>query len=313
MRLLSTLAVGLIDLVSRSLPPTWLFGLADTAGSLMWTLSPGRRRIVHENLRIAFGDSLSPRARRRIGRSACRGLARVVAEVAVADRLLGTRGGASKYLGFQGAWDDLAAEHAAGRGGIIVTAHLGNWEVGAFGVRHRGIPLRAMARPLANPALEAWLERRRGGAERLISKTGGLKDVLRELKQGGWVALLADQNAGRHGLFVPFFGLEASTFPTPAALAARVGVPLYLGVCLRRPGGMGFDIHLERLPAPIEVETTTRDLNRLLEAWIRRAPGQYNWVHRRWKTRPPGRDRSEPGQPFYARLWPANHPRTGVR
>lgn len=313
MRLLSTLAVGLLDLLSRSLPPGWLFRLADASGSLMWALSPGRRRIVRENLRIAFGAELDARAGRRVGRAACRGLVRVAAEVAVADRLLGTQGGARKYLGFHGAWADLAAQHAAGRGGIIVTAHLGNWEVGAFGVRHRGIPLRAMARPLGNPVLEAWLERRRGGADRLIAKTGGLKDVLRELKGGGWVAMLADQNAGRHGLFLPFFGLEASTFPTPAALAARVGAPLYLGVCLRRSGGQGFDIHLERLPDPVDVETATRDLNRLLEAWIRRAPGQYNWVHRRWKTRPPGRDRTEPGQPFYARLWPANHPRTGVR
>ncbi len=311
--LLATLAAGLLDLISRSLPPRALMALAAGAGGLWWRLSAERQQVVDENLRIALGDDLDATARREIGRAACQGLARVVAEIALADRLFGSGRGAAQKMAFYGEWEALEADRAAGRGGVIVTAHLGNWEIGAFGVRHRGIPLRAMARPLRSAALEAWLERRRGGAERMIRKTGGLKDVLRELKAGGWVALLADQNAGRHGLFLPFFGLEASTFPTPAAVGERLGVPVYLGICLRRPDGVGFDIHLERVPTAEGVEAATRDLNRRLEGWIRRAPGQYNWVHRRWKTRPPGRDRSEPGQPSYARLWPANHPKTGVR
>ncbi|MDJ0522444.1 MAG: lysophospholipid acyltransferase family protein [Planctomycetota bacterium] len=306
--LLSRLAVGLLDLLARLLPASWLLRLADGAGTLIWWLTPGRRRVVDENLGIAFGDELSAGQRRKIGRAACRGLARVVAEVAVADRTLDP-----ERLGYHGDWEDLEAEHAAGRGGIVVTAHLGNWEVGALSVRRRGIPLRALARPLRNPAFERWLERRRGGAEALIRKTGGLRDAIRQLRGGGWVALLADQNAGRHGLFVPFFGLTASTYPTPALLAGRLGVPLYLGVCLRRPKGRGFDVHLERLPEPEDVKAATADLNRRVEAWIRKAPEQYNWAHRRWKTRPPGRDRTEPGQPSYARLWPPGHPKTAVK
>jgi len=312
-RVVSHLAVSLLDLVARSLPPRALRGLADVAGGLLWAASPMRRRVVDENLRIAFGTSLDAHARRRIGRASCRGLARVVAEVAAAEQLVAAGGSNPGTLHFLGSWDDLEAELRAGRGAIIVTAHLGNWELGAFAVRSRGIRLRAMARPLSNAVLEAWLERRRGGAERLIPKAGGLKDALRTLAGGGCVALLADQNAGRHGLFVPFFGLDASTYPTPAALAVRLGAPLFLGVCLRRPRSEGFDVHLERLPVGAEVAPVLLDLNRRLEGWIRRAPEQYNWIHRRWKTRPPGQDRSEPGQPSYARLWPANHPRTGLR
>jgi len=322
-RLLSTLAsglaVGLLDLGCRWLPARFLLWLADRVGGLLWSLSPARRRVVDENLGIAFGTEMGPRERRRIGRSACRGLARVAVEIGVAERLLGTPEGAAKRLTFHGDWEDLEREAGAGRGGVIVTAHLGNWEIGAFGVRHRGVALKAMARPLRNRALERWLERRRGGAALLIRKTGGLKDVLRTIRAGTWVALLADQNAGRHGLFVPFFALDASTFPTPAALALRLGVPLYLGICLRGEGAMGFDIHLERVPLPAGAEeegavrAVTADLNARLEAWIRRAPGQYNWIHRRWKTRPPGRDRSEPGQPSYARLWPEGHPLTEAR
>lgn len=319
MRVLSTLGVGCLSLCCRLLPARLLLWLADRVGGLGWMLSPSRRAIVDENLRIAFGEDLDSKERKRLGRAACRSLARVVVEIGLAERLLGTPAGAAKRLGFHGDWEQLEQDHAAGRGGVIVTAHLGNWEVGAFAVRHRGVPLRAMARPLGNPALERWLERRRGGAEHLIRKTGGLKDALRTVKAGGWVALLADQNAGRHGVFVPFFGLEASTFPTPAAIAVRLGAPLYLGICLRGEGPACFDVHLERLDVKgagegdEAVKALTSGLNARLEGWVRREPGQYNWVHRRWKTRPPGRDRSEPGQPSYARLWPEGHPLTEAR
>jgi KDO2-lipid IV(A) lauroyltransferase len=309
-----SLAVRALDTLACAIPPRALLGLADAAGDLWWWASPGRRRIAHENLRIAFGARLDDRARARLGRTSCRALVRVFAELALARRLLGSPRTRARRLAFHGDWDLLAADARRG-GGLIVTAHLGNWEVGALGVRHRGVRLRAMARSVEHPVAEGWLERCRGGPRHVIPKRGGLAAVLRTLRQGEWVALLIDQNAGRHGMFLPFFGLEASTFPTPAALAARTGAPLYLGVCLRRPGTACFDVHLERLPdpGPQDVRALTLALNRRLEAWIARRPEQYNWVHRRWKTRPPGRDGSETGQPFYARLWPAGHPRTGLR
>lgn len=305
--LLARAVARLLDLVLHALPPRALFALAEVLGRLWFRLSSGRRRVVLENLRIAFGAD--PTARRgRVAEASCEALARVLAETLVADRLLGTPGQVQRRLRFHGTWDALREDVARGRGGLVVTGHLGNWELGAFGVRHHGADLRVMARPLDSPVLDALITPRRGGAERVIPKVGGLKAVLRTLRAGGWVALLADQNAGRHGLFVPFFGLPASTFPTPAALAVRLDVPLYLGVCLRRPGREArFDVHLERLAPPQtdgpraeRVRLLLAALNRALEAWIRRAPEQYNWAHRRWKTRP-ANGAAEPGAPFYAR------------
>lgn len=311
---LTLAAVRALEFACGALPPRGLLAVADLAGEIWWAVSPERRRIVHENLRIAYGSTLAPAARARLGRACCRGLVRVFAELAAADRLLGTPQRSARRIALHGDWARLAEDARRG-GGILVTAHLGNWEVGGLGARHHGLELRGMARPLDSPLAETWLARRRGGPSLIVPKKGSLTSVLRLVRRGGWVALLSDQNAGRHGIFLPFFGLEASTFPTPAALAARLGVPLYLGICLRARGTLRFDIHLERLPdpRPEDVRETTLEINRRLEAWIRRAPDQYNWVHRRWKTRPPGRDRSEPGQPFYARLWPAGHPKTGVR
>ena len=308
----SRLAVGFLDGVCRVLPARLLIGLADVAGTLWYVLAPGRRRVARENLRIALGDELDPGARRRVARASFRSLAKVFVELAVAGRVLGNADRAAARLRYVGAWAELEADARAGRAGLIVTGHLGNWEMGALAIRRRGVPLAVMARPLDWPWLEAALARRRGGTDVVIPKVGGLKDVLRRLRRGDWVALMSDQNAGRHGIFVPFFGLEASTFPTPAAVAQRFGVPVYVGTCLRRDGPpCSFDVHMRRLEPPAadggpepRLETVMNAVNEQLEAWIRSAPGQYNWVHRRWKTRPPGRDASEPGRPRYARSWP---------
>jgi KDO2-lipid IV(A) lauroyltransferase len=305
------LPIRLLALGARVLPIRLILGLCDLAGSLLYAFSPRRRGIAAENLSIALGPDLRPRERRRLARASFRSLLRVFGELAVAERLYRDPRRAEARLRFAGDWDALDADVAAGRPGLIVTGHLGNWELGALAVRRRGAPLRVMARPTGRGAMDGLLSAWRGGSDLVLPKTGGIREVLRCLQSGAWIALLADQNAGRHGLFVPFFGLEASTFPTPVVLARRLDLPLYLGACLRRPGPPGsFDVHLERVdlgeadPREAGLEAAVLHLNRRLEAWIRRAPEQYNWAHRRWKTRPPGRDCSEPGQPTYARLWP---------
>jgi KDO2-lipid IV(A) lauroyltransferase len=296
-----------LDAALHALPPAALHRSAEWAGSLWYALSAGRRRVVLENLRIAFGEPADPARRRRLGRRACGALVRAFAEAATADRLLAAPTQAARRLRYLGAWDDLAAEAASGRGGIIVTGHLGNWEIGAWAVRRRGLDVGVLARRLDSAVLDALITRRRGGRDAVIPKIGGLRAVARRLREGGWVAMLADQNAGRHGIFVPFFGLDASTIPTPATLAIRLGLPLYLGVCLRRAGGAGFDVHLERLEPPDaalpraeRVRGLLLALNGALERWIRKEPAQYNWAHRRWKTRPPD-GREDPARPFYAR------------
>lgn len=291
------------DFLLHALPPEALSRTADALGRLWYALSAARRRVVQENLRIAFGEAGDVRARARLARRSCGALGRVMAEAATADRIL-RRPSALRYAGD---WEAFDRDVARGRGGLIVTGHLGNWELGAWAVRARGAPLDVMARRLDNPALEALITQRRGGSGQVIGKVGGLRDLVRRIRQGAWVAMLADQNAGRHGIFVPFFGLAASTFPTPAILAVRMDVPLYVGACIRRPCGRGFDVHLDRLEPPgagmprsRRVRALLTDVTRCLESRIREAPDQYNWAHRRWKTRPPD-GRPDPGRPFYAR------------
>ena len=180
-----------------------------------------------------------------------------------------------------------------GRGVVLVTGHLGNWEIGGSALAVRGVPLDVVAQRQHNPLFDraiTWARERLG--MRVIERGRAPKEGLRALRQGRVVAFVADQDARRAGVFVPFFGRLASTHRGPALLALRTGAPLFLGSALRVPGG-GYRIRLEE----IAVETTgemddvvarwTAAFTARLEAAIREAPEQYFWFHRRWKTRPP--------------------------
>ena len=115
------------------------------------------------------------------------------------------------------------------------------------------------------------------------------------LRKRGWIGFIGDQNAGRFGTFVDFFGLPASTYPVPGMVVTRLRAPVYLGVCVRRGDGATFDATVVRLPSPPPdlppseaIPWVLAEINTHQERWIRAAADQYVWFHRRWKTRPPG-------------------------
>ena len=129
---------------------------------------------------------------------------------------------------------------------------------------------------------------------KIIDMSVAPRAVLRSLRAGRVTALLADQNAGENGVFVSFFGEPASTARGPALFALRTGAPVMLGTCVRVPGrSQRYHVVLRR----IEVRTSgdldrdllqlTQDHTEALEEAIRRAPDQYFWLHKRWKTAPP--------------------------
>jgi KDO2-lipid IV(A) lauroyltransferase len=295
-----------------SLPPQAILGAADLVGSVWRFFDGRRRRRVRENLRVAYGDRLDPRTLPERVATAFRAMARVPAEVILARRHL-AGSGFRRRVRLVGDWDRVVEDVRAGRSGVVVTGHLGNWEVGAMALRRVVPRLKSVVRPIDTALLEEQVVRFRGGPEGTIAKHGAVQDALRALREGWWIALLADQDAGRRGAFVPFFGLPASTTATPAVLAMRSRSPIYVGACLRRPGGpLTFEVHLRRIAGPEEPEgrAARRDPGRIVEAWtsclegwIRADPGQYNWLHRRWKTRPAG-EAPSPRVPAYARVPP---------
>lgn len=282
----------LLLLLLRTLPERVALALGSGLGALAGGVLRVRRDVVDANLALAFpGRDAAWRRRtamdsyRHLGREAVMAfrLGRAPAELVVAR---------TDVAGL----DALKAAVASGRGAVVVTGHLGNWELGGAAVAVRGIEVDAVAFRQANPLFDADLVRNRGRlGMRVVRKGDAPGAVLRALREGRVPALVADQDARRGGVFVDFMGAPAATARGPAVFALRTGADLFLGVALAREGRpWRYHVLLE----PVRVERTgdvEEDVRRLtaahtaaLEAWVRRAPEQYFWQHRRWRTRPPG-------------------------
>jgi KDO2-lipid IV(A) lauroyltransferase len=205
------------------------------------------------------------------------------------------------------------ARRASPTGGVLVmTGHLGNWELAAARAASLGLPISVVYRGLRSPALDEALRRLRGGGrsrsgedfEQLQMGRAGLA-VLRALRRGRFVLVLLDQNARRHeGVSVPFFGRPASTRFGPARIAERLGIPVVPAFIRRLPDGRHHRIRFEpalaieadpeaddagRGDARPESEILIRNVARMtaaLEARIRETPEQWIWTHRRWRTQP---------------------------
>jgi KDO2-lipid IV(A) lauroyltransferase len=282
--------------VAAIYPITWLFGhlpmgagawVGAGLGDLAWLLLPRRRAIALGNLARALGGGHPAPEVRRLGRRSFQHLGMTFVETCE----LFFRPPASILARVEMNGGERLREAAAqGKGVLVLTAHYGNWEL--LGAAHilSGLPLSVVARPLDQPLLErlAARLRRRAGIE-LIDKRHGLRDVLQALRQGRMVGILLDQNAARsEGVFVPFFGVPASTSKGLALIALRTRAPV-VPVFIRRLGAGRHRVEVgAALPPPADddVVAYTAAFNRAIEAAIRQAPEQWFWMHNRWRTRP---------------------------
>jgi len=183
---------------------------------------------------------------------------------------------------------------------MYVTAHVGLWELCGLGYSARGWPACSIARPLDNPRLNRLVDsvRERFG-QRILAKRGALVAALHALREGTPVGMLLDQNAGRHGVFVPLFGRLASTLPTAAEMALRTGSPIVCVTCWRDEAAGVHRVRLGKIFRPgrwtgprdgryrAEVRRITAEYTAEVEAAVREHPEQWLWLHQRWKTRPP--------------------------
>lgn len=198
-------------------------------------------------------------------------------------------------------WDELENARSRGKGVMLVTGHFGNWEIAAASVASRGIPIAAIVRRQGNLLVDARLNelRRRLGVETIPQREAPSR-VPRILRKGGVVGIVGDQDARRAGVFVPFFGVPASTHRGPALFAHRLGAAVFACTARRLPGSevryevRGTEVEVPRTGDP-EADTTAllAELAARLEAAVRMAPEQYFWFHRRWKSKP----QAEPALP----------------
>lgn len=282
-------------------PRPLLLGLARLAGALGFLLARGSRRIALANLDLAFKDSLSPREKRRIARQAFATMARTVL-----DMIWFTRDTQRRLMDYM-VFDPAFAKHVDPAPMIGLTAHFGSWELLGRGLIARGYPHAAVAAPLINPGVERLFDRSRlaSGME-IIPQSGALRGILKALKRKQYVALVLDQNVKPEegGVFVDFFGLPVPMSGAAAMFAERTGAPLVAFFCLSRPDGVYYAYALpplkpESFAGPDASRAMTQAVAALFEQEIRKHPGQWMWMYKRWKHIPP--DRTPAGYPFYAK------------
>lgn len=284
-----------MQLVGR-LPPRVARELCAAIARLYAVAHGPRIADARANLELAFPE-LPERERRRILGESFANLGRSFAEVA---RMLAVPADAGfERVRIEGREHlEALAGSSDGAGALVLTAHFGSWEFCAAALAQHGLPVSVVQHPFANRALDrmanAWRET--NGLETLPMGRAAL-GIFRALARGRYVALLLDQNAGEdEGVFAPFFGIQACTRSGPAQLAMSRDTPV-VPVFFYREGTSGR--HVARIGAPLELEpegdaperalaTNVARMNAVIEAAIREAPSQWIWIHRRFKTRPPG-------------------------
>lgn len=250
-----------------------------------------RRGVVERQVAAAF-PGLSPEEVARIAVAAYENLGRTSVEAALLPTLQPE--GVLALFDEPEGWDVVEEARSRGRGIMLVAGHLGNWELAGAYVAARGIPLEAIARRMENPIFDAFLTRTRQRlGMRVVHDSEAVRRTPRALKEGHAVGFLIDQGVlGLASTYVPFFGRPAKTPRGPAVFALRLDVPVIYTVALRRPDGRfhaAFQLVKPRLTGDREsdVDAIVAEYTRVLEQWVRRAPGQYFWHHRRWKWQLP--------------------------
>jgi len=262
-------------------------GLARGYAHLLDRAIPRLRRTAVRNLALALPE-LSGERRAAIIEGVFRSLARLLVTFAKFPSI--RRDNVSRWIRCEGA-EHFEAALRAGRGILFATAHLGNWELSAYAHALLAGPMNVMVRPLDNPRVDALVERRRAlSGNRLVVKQDSARAILRALAANEAVGVLIDQNAALDsGVFVDFFGVPASANPAFAKIAAHSGAVVIPGFALWEEKERRYVLRFYP-PAPItgDAARDTQALQHRLEDIIRAYPDQWLWIHRRWKTRPPG-------------------------
>jgi KDO2-lipid IV(A) lauroyltransferase len=257
-----------------------------------------RYHVARDNLRQAYGDSLSDREIDNLIRRLWVHLFRLVAELVQLPRKM-TLTNCREVIVFRNRRPVLEAL-CSGRPVFILGGHFGNWEVSTATFGLFGFPMGIVAREMDNPYLHRWFfETRQQFGHKLFLKRGGFEGMAELMQAGGNLGLLCDQDAGHRGVFVDFFGRPASTFKSIALMALEYKALIVVGYGIRLPDDfvnarwVRYEIGCEEVIDPLTFEynrdtvtAITQRYTAALERAIRRAPEQYFWIHRRWKTEP---------------------------
>jgi Kdo2-lipid IVA lauroyltransferase/acyltransferase len=288
------LALRLVAMILHCFPVEANLVTAGLLGDFMYAVDKRHRLRAMENLRHSFPD-MPEEERRQVARQSMRQLFQFFVEMLFTTRLvrLETWRKYVELADFQKTLELLLDEK---RGLIMLTGHYGNWEILGYVLATLGFATTSVARSLDNPFINEYVlgvRQRRG--QKIVDKRGATTEVTGILSRGGTVGFIADQNAGSKGIFVDFFGRKASTYKSIALLAMTYEVPVVIGYARRTNHGFRFRVGAQDIILPEDwrdqddpMRYITQRYTRAIEDFVREEPGQYLWVHRRWKSRPKG-------------------------
>ena len=301
---LEYIPVRILFAILGALPRKTAIRVGMALGRLAYKLAGGLRRVALRNLEIAFPEK-NLTEREAIALASFANLGRILGELTQFPKL--TREQLSNLIEFQFDTDESKAnpdrqavegEFNKGRGMLLVGPHMGNWEIGVFAYSAFREPLTYLARPLDNPKIEDFtVDLRSRYGNRAIDKNNFASAAISVLREGGILGILPDVNVlSRDGVFVPFLGTLACTTSGVAMMAMRTNSIIVPMCCVWNEEKKKYSVFYgERaIESPNtgdrhqDVLQMTTEMTEEMEKFVRAYPEQWMWIHKRWKTRPPG-------------------------
>ncbi len=286
--ILSVLGVGVLSALSV-VPMPLLTAAGATLGSLYYHVDGRRKRIALSNLRLVFGEEKAEAEIRQILKASYRHLGSALLEFSALPRLTPTK---LAQLVHTQALEKIDRARQSGRGVLLLTGHFGNWELLAQSAAIQGWPMHGIGREANVGLLHRYIVRcRETHGNRVIVKQHAMRKVLSALKRGEIVGILCDQRGSSQGLLIDFLGSPAPTNTDVARLILKSDAVVLMIFIVRNPD----KTHTVHVGDPMVFEPTGRretdvrhvsqEYLQALEAFIRRYPEQWLWMHRRWMRR----------------------------
>ena len=287
-------AARLVSVAMHAFPVNVNLRTAKLLGSGLYLIDRRHRERALANLRRSFPE-MPERQRERLARRSMQQMVMLFVEVLFTTRLIRLETWA-QYVELENFRAVMEMFLRRERGLVLLTGHYGNWEILGYVLATLGFETVSIARPLDNRYVSRFLfEVREKTGQKIIAKKGATPEVQAALDQHGAVGFIADQNAGTKGVFVDFFGRKASTYKSIGLVAMEYQVPVVIGYARRVNDRFHFKCGAQDIIYPQDWKSQpdplryiTERYTRAIEDIVRVDPGQYWWVHRRWKTRPKG-------------------------
>jgi len=285
------LLVRVLVFVIQLFPPETNLRFASWLGKGLWKhYKRGRKRAI-DNLKASFPEK-DQRWINKTGQRSFEQIVMMAMDVIMTPKLVKKKNW-RKYSTYTNA-EQAKWMMAEEKGMLMVTGHYGNFEIMGYLMGLFGFNIYSVARPLDNKFINSYLYRvRKRAGQKIIDKKGAAKVMDTISSTGATLCFIADQDAGRKGVFVDFFGRKASTYKSIALVAMINNLPIGVGYSRRVKNKFFFEIGVNRIITPDEwadkdkpLEWITAEYTKAIEDFVRQDPTQYWWLHRRWKHRP---------------------------